>query len=211
MFPPKSPSDNSGLELCFPDASTSLLTMMELAILCQQRAAVCLIACIHIFYMNVARGSEKDMSCNLRKLNSGLHCASRVRAGTRASGSQLVNREETGTHFGGARSMVVLDSGAWVGSTRLREEACKACFFSVLALLCVSVSGLIIQCRTLCGQVASSDRFSQINSAEQEQDVLASFPGTRQITAAPGGSQRQWGLPSPRQSSALMASSPSIP
>lgn len=72
-----------------------------------------------------------------------------------------------------------------------RRSSQSLLFFSVLALLCVSVSGLIIQCKTPCRRVASSDRFSQINSAEQEQDVLASLPGTRQIVAAPGGSQQQ--------------------
>lgn len=58
--------------------------------------SVCVLACMHIVYMNVTRGSEKDVSCYLGKLNSGLYCASRLRAGTWASGSQLVNREETG-------------------------------------------------------------------------------------------------------------------
>ena len=51
---------------------------------------------MHIVYMNVARGSEKDVSCSLGKLNSALYYASRLRADTWASGSQLVNGEETG-------------------------------------------------------------------------------------------------------------------
>ena len=57
---------------------------------------LCVIACRHIVSVNVARGSEEDLSCNFGNLNSGLYCASRLRPGTWESGSQLVNREETG-------------------------------------------------------------------------------------------------------------------
>jgi len=132
MFLPRrrSPGGNACLDLCLAEVSASPFSMKDLAILCQQRAALCVIACMRIVYMNVARGSEKDVSCSLRKLNSGLYRASRLRADTWASGSQTVSGEETGDSnvFWRGKKHGSARPPGMAGRAKLRGAAHRACW-----------------------------------------------------------------------------------
>lgn len=92
------------------------------------------------------------------------------------------------------------------GSARLRGAG----LCSILALNCVSASRLFIQCRTL--QVhCQLWLLSQINSAKQEQDVLASFPGARWVLAVPPGEPGKGKAPLPGRAQPWWACSLAAP
>lgn len=117
---------------------------------------------------------------------------------------------ETVVHFGGARTVLATDPQAW---GQCQAERSRSLLYPGPEL-CLNIGAFhsVQDSVQMCCQLRL---LSQINSAKQEQDVLASFPGTRWILAVPPGELRKRKAPlSQAEFSSLLSHSsrsPSIP
>lgn len=123
---------------------------------------------MHIVYINVARGSERwGLPSPEVKLWS-------VLPGWITASKQGQSWETAAVNFGGARSVLVTDPRAWRAVPGQEERS----LLHPGPELCLSI-GAFYSVQDSVQMRCQLWLLSQINSAKQEQDVLASFPGTR--------------------------------